>query len=222
MTKQWWFAVIPFLLLSVIPSSAQCGMYAYHDLWLDESGEAIGENYTQAVCAGGSAFADVYVRMPSGYQVGASASGSPSAEAVTQSSAWEGLDDGRFWGFNETFGACFDDGISTFFDQFFLLAFTRLHWLGTRSNCWAFPDPEPANCDYDVESWCTPETTPPSFNPSQVTDAMNPLPLGYWDATALCVRILTGPWHCPNLLAPALQTTGPGGIMPRAVCTKRD
>ncbi|MFB3814540.1 MAG: hypothetical protein ACE14L_10555 [Terriglobales bacterium] len=82
--------------------------------------------------------------------------------------------------------------LDTFFDRFFLNAYTRVHWLGTNSGCQpGWPDPNIRFCQYNVESWCTPETTPPNFNPSEVRDLESPPPLGYWETSALCFRVLT-------------------------------
>jgi hypothetical protein len=111
--------------------------------------------------------------------------------------------------------------IDSFFDRYFLLAYTRVKYTNNMYNC-ATGNNGITLCDYSTTSWCTPETTEPTFNPTAVTDRYPPLPLGYWEAGSLCLKVLsTDPWWCSNLTSYALQTTGPGGIMPRAVCTKK-
>jgi hypothetical protein len=105
MKKQCWFSVIALLFLYALPSHAVCGMYTYQDMWLDGSGDALGDNYTQVTsCFGSSAYAEVHVTMPSGYQVAASASGSTSADAVALSSTSGESGDGAFSGYNEAWG----------------------------------------------------------------------------------------------------------------------
>jgi len=210
--------VIAFVFVCVVRLNAQCGMYTYQDQWLDSSGNAIGENYAEADCSQSSTYVEVHFRMPSGYQSDGSASGALVAEAVIQASTeGESFGDGEIWGSSTATAVCWQS-TSSFFDKFFRTAYTRVHWLGTQSNC---TGPSPNLCDYGVESWCTPETTPPLNNVNLVRDLEFVQPLGYWETGALCVRILPGlPWYCPNYLDYALQTTGPGGVMPRAVCSK--
>lgn len=110
MKNQWYLTVFAFLFLNVISSTAQCGLYTYQDMWLDDAGNAVADNYTQASCSRSSAYADVHVSMPSGYQVAASATGTTTAEAVAQSVTGAENGEGRFWGYNEvtatTVNAC--------------------------------------------------------------------------------------------------------------------
>ena len=216
MKRNWTLLAVVFLAFS--PGVfGQCGIYTYQDLWIDDNNNAVGDNLTHASCYRSSAYAEVHVAMPSGSTVVASSTGTNSAEAVAQNLNDSTVADGRFFGFNVASSECFLNETESFFDNFFKTAYTKVHWKGTKTRCIGVPDPRYANCDYDVEPWCTPATSGPSFNPSQVTDPENPAPLGYWEAGALCVRVLPSlPFICPNITAYALQTP----ISSRGECTR--
>lgn len=106
MKMKWILSLVPLLLVSVIPSRAQCGIYTYHDMWMDSNGSIVGDNYTQASCEEPTAYAEVHVRMPSGQQVAESASGVTSAEAIAQYTLSDEYGDGDFWGYNSAFNNC--------------------------------------------------------------------------------------------------------------------
>lgn len=85
MKRQWCSVLIAFVLLSVIPSIAQCGMYTYQNVTADSSGNLIGDNLVQATsCKESSTYADAHLTMPSGAQFTATAYGADVAEAVAQ------------------------------------------------------------------------------------------------------------------------------------------
>lgn len=201
MTKQGWLALPLFVLLSAAASNAQCGMYTYQDIWLDDSGNAVGENYTHAACIGGSAHAFVQVRLPSGDQVGASATGSTSADAIAQSSGSE-IGEGLLSGSNETVDACFTATYASFsWPVDYELAYTKSKWNGFTQ----LVGEGDKKCF--VDSWCTPATTPPTCNPSWVIQ--NPLIPGleascwqyyYTDWVAVRIRIVDATWRCFPLI----------------------
>lgn len=146
MKNPFWLAVIALLFLHATPSTAQCGLYAYQDLWLDGNGNAVGDNYTQAIyCEGSWAYAEVHVAMPSGYQNGASASGGTTAEAVTQTSTSAELGDGVFSGSNVASSYCWDTSNESSFGSGFSVgeSFTWYQYaFGTTFNQMQ-PCPEP-------------------------------------------------------------------------------
>lgn len=70
-------------------------------------------------------------------------------------------------------------------------------------------------CTWPVVANCTPETSPPEWNPSEVEDAQ-PALAGWW-STGECIRPAPGfPWFCfTSTLSPALKTpqTAPGACL---------
>ena len=214
-----------FVLLSVLvpsafmnPASAQaqtCQMYTYSDLSLDGSGNVVAINYTDgdAACGSYSAYADVTLTMPSGYAQSASASGGCCAQAVALAVSSNENGDGTVFGNNNVEASCFS--FTSFLSNYFRLARTTFHWTGGNQGCYQNGNLGNMVCDWNVESWCTPETTPPLANASVVTDSATPDPLGYWKTLALCVRIGSSyPWTCDpfkfSLQVPPL---------PREACT---
>ena len=201
------------------------GMY-YSDTFLDGNGNFVALNYSDAAgsCGSYSSYADVTATMPDGSTHFGSASGVDSyAEALVSTPAPSAGQQGTISGSNELDAlSCF----SSFFDRFFLTAYTRSHWKGTQTCEPGVPDPSIVFCENDVEDWCTVETTPPNLSISQIREgyrAGNTRPLPYWEVLGLCIRVLqTDPWTCPGFPPNrALNTTGPGGVLPRAACTKQ-
>lgn len=215
------FILVSILLGGVLPAAAQCGMYTYRDLWLDDTGNAVGVNYTEAAsCDGASSYAQVTVTMPSGSRNVASASGTCCAEAITESSSTAQEGEGVLAGFNEVWDSCGNDVTSS--DEWpvdFELAYTKSKWdntyttlLGGAVRCF-------------VSSWCTAGTTPPTCDPSSV-DQYPSIPgqqascWRYYKTNWMAVRIrITGwPWKCFPLLPGenAFGTTDSSAM----VCTK--
>jgi hypothetical protein len=205
MRKQIWLAVLTLLFVYALPASAQCGLYAYHDLWIDDSGNAVGDNYTQAVsCQGSSAYAEVHIAMPSGLQNGASASGSTTAEAVTQSSTAE-AGEGHFSGINVASSYCWDISNETWFDL--PVGYYRVthRKTGQGSPCWTGPSPLNIQyCWYPVQPHC-PNPGPYSFTDSQVkeTKAVGDTAWG-WLLYAACIRFPEGGKLCSPGAGPAV------------------
>jgi len=98
--------VISFLFLNAMTANAACGLYTYQDIFADDAGNAIGDNYTQATCLQPNAYADSYVQMPSGWQNAASSTGANTAEALSQAEYSTENGTGTFWGYNEASSAC--------------------------------------------------------------------------------------------------------------------
>jgi hypothetical protein len=89
---------------------------------------------------------------------------------------------------------------------------------GTESNC--FTVFGTTYCDYETNIWCTPETTPPLYQPSGV-HAVNqavPNPAYYWLTFALCERFPPGPWNCIGVTSKTLGFAGPDNY-PKYACT---
>jgi hypothetical protein len=101
MKRQWCSILITFVLMSVIPSVAQCGMYTYQDVTVDSNGTVIGDNLVQATsCKQSSTSADAHITMPSGAQFAATSYGADVAEAVAYAPTVNEVGDGTFWGNN--------------------------------------------------------------------------------------------------------------------------
>jgi len=201
MKKQCWFTVIAFLFLYAIPSHAVCGMYTYNDLWLDGSGNALGDNYTQSTCGyAGSAYAEVYVQMPSGYHVAASASGSTTAEAIAQSSTFGYAGDGVFSGFNEAGDGC-DYFVSSSFGwplqirPATTVTVTATQDPGTGTDCAVGqPCTNPAICH--VQDSCTAETSPPTCSASGTLRDYAILCHPAHEHPFIAWRLAGGDWRC--------------------------
>jgi len=116
MKKQWYSVFIAFVLLSVIPSIAQCGMYTYQNVTADSSGNAIGDNLVQSTsCQQSSTYAEGHFTMPSGAQFAATTYGADVAEAVTYAPFANESGNGTFWGnYNTSSDYCGYSNGSTF------------------------------------------------------------------------------------------------------------
>ena len=89
---------------------------------------------------------------------------------------------------------------------------------GTERNC--FRALSITWCDYDAISWCTPETSPPLYNPSGVRayQQSTPNPAYYFVAHALCESSQeNGPYTC---LGASLTGFQGSNDFPKLVCTK--
>jgi len=206
MTKEFWFVLLTFLMLSAIPSSAACGLYTYNDAYVDENDSVVADNYSQATCLQPNAYADAYVQVPSGATYGSSSTGSTSAEAVTASLTENDTGTGNIWGYNEASSACWaiTTTASFGFPIEIDLAYSKSKWTGTFSNGVLGK----VRC-YET-SWCTPETTPPTCNPSfsdqePLIPGMQASCWHYYSTTWLIWRIKAPngvwvPWECEALI----------------------
>jgi len=77
-------------------------------------------------------------------------------------------------------------------------------------------------CDYDTVTWCTPQTTPPDYNPTGVHDVpkASPSPAYYWVTHAFGISYTGGPPYTYYGLIPDYGYPGPDN-QPRAACTKK-
>ena len=93
--------------------------------------------------------------------------------------------------------------IDTLFTRmYFREAWTLSKYTGTKTNCGGFP----LVCDYSVTANCTPETSPPTWNPSSIADS-DP-PLAAWLSPGACERIAPSTtWVCIGEPGRALKTT---------------
>jgi len=89
---------------------------------------------------------------------------------------------------------------------------------GTENSC--FTALGQLYCNYDTVTWCTPETTPPDYNPTGVNTVpkATPNPAYYWLTEALCFASSKG----GTLTCFGIANNGiPGSdTVPRAACTK--
>ena len=116
MKKMSFFAlclIIAALFLASPAGAQSCGaLYQYSDMWIDGSGNAVGDNYTEADTCGNysyTTFADVTVDMPSGASYYSSVYGySASSEALAEAAASEESGDGSFDVFSEVDYSCGD------------------------------------------------------------------------------------------------------------------
>lgn len=110
-----------------------CGLYSYQDMWIDEGGNAVGYNLSQANCIESTTFAEVNLTMPSGAHGGASATASPSAEAVVILSGADEEGVGDLSGYSEAWSSCFDGSSFIGFDVEIRIgpaAVTKSVWIG--------------------------------------------------------------------------------------------
>jgi hypothetical protein len=196
--------LLVFLLVVLSNAHAECGFYTYQDVWIDDSGSAISDNYTQADCEDSTAYSEGHIRMPSGAEVAASASGSVSAEAITESSSSNEQGEGDFWGFNEVSSVCWEATTSSFELPIDIdLAYTKSKW----NNTYTTLPGGAVKCF--VSTWCTPATTPPTCDVASADQY--PLIVGqqasckqYYDTSWLTVRIkragVWGPRGCAPLI----------------------
>lgn len=101
-------------------------------------------------------------------------------------------------------------------------AVTLIKWLGTTYNCSTSTATGLTTCQFGVENWCTPQTTPPdnSFTGALVKDLLLEPPIQFWTAYAGCVRFVingtSGPWEC---FTPILAETSFATSVPQGNCT---
>jgi hypothetical protein len=102
------FITTTLLVASTSAAAQSCQMYSYSDMWLDDDGNAVAVNYTDAntSCGDYTAYADVAVTMPSGYSQFGSAMGTCCAEAISSASTSGEEGDGFINGNNEVDYSC--------------------------------------------------------------------------------------------------------------------
>jgi len=75
---------------------------------------------------------------------------------------------------------------------------------------------------WNVESWCTPESSPPDFNPIAVYDTRAEAPADYYEGFTECWRPTSAaagsPWNCHDLPNAVITQTS----QLRVICTKYD
>ena len=81
-------------------------------------------------------------------------------------------------------------------------AFTEAKWTGTMTNCRKGLD-QLTTCSFQVENWCTAETTPPDndLTGQSIGDLLLSPPYQFWSVYTGCYRVLTPanqhpPWTC--------------------------
>ena len=105
----WCFVLLAgiAILTPAIAAAQSCQMYSYSDIWLDENGNAVALNYTDAsACGAYTAYATVTLTMPSGYFQTALASAPCCAEAIAAAAASQESGDGNVLGSNEVDTSC--------------------------------------------------------------------------------------------------------------------
>ncbi len=198
MKIKWILSLIALVFLNVTPLSAQCGLYTSQNLWIDDSGNAVGDNYTQASCEEPTAYAEAHIKTPSGYEVAASASGSTTAEAIAQYSVSSERGNGEFWGFNSAFNACTQTDSFLPFDVPILIggAYTKEVWIGGQLNGFCA-----------VTSACVNTPTPLCAAGAIFVGQGSCSPA--WNAYWLTWSISYGPWHCAPAISNPTSDTSP-------------
>ena len=91
-----------------------------------------------------------------------------------------------------------------FLDHFEMVAHTLSSYTGTASNC--TQQGTETLCDFSVTANCTRETSPPTWNPTQIYD--NTPALAGWFSAGRCQRVqASDPWTCIGIPLTALKTT---------------
>lgn len=196
-------SVVVLTLSPILAVAQSCGIYTYQDMWVDDNGNAVGENLSEgdASCGEYTAFANVTLTMLSGNSQSGYGSGSPFAEALAAASTSGEQGDGLLDGSNEVDFSC-DSAFASFSLPFELdLAYSKSKWNNTYTTLLG------GSVRCFVDSWFTADTTPPTCDPDYVDQ--HPLIVGqsascwkYYDTDWLAFRFkLTGsPWKCFPLI----------------------
>src|SRR5581483_2580385 len=157
-------SVVVLTLSPILAVAQSCGIYTYQDMWVDDNGNAVGENLSEgdASCGEYTAFANVTLTMPSGNSQSGYGSGSPFAEALAAASTSGEQGDGLLDGSNDVDFSC-DSAFASFSLPFELdLAYSKSKWNNTYTTLLG------GSVRCFVDSWCTADTTPPTCDPDYV------------------------------------------------------
>jgi hypothetical protein len=202
MKTKWSSVLITFVFLSVIPSSAQCGMYTYQDVTADSSGNLIANNLVQVTsCQQSSTYAEAHLTMPSGAQFAATAYGADVADAVAYAPLANESGTGSFHGnANSSSDYCgFYDGSTFDFPLRIAPAWTislSVQTPGTGTDCnYMEPCTNPAHCIQT--NYCTAETSPPTCSVNnrdikQYAVLCSPA----FETPFIAYKIGSGSWKC--------------------------
>jgi hypothetical protein len=188
----WRFVLVAgiAILTPAIAAAQSCQMHSYSDMWLDESGNAVAVNYTDAsACGSYTAYADVTLTMPSGYSVSATASASCCAQAVSTASAMGETGEASVTGSNEVISACGTlFGTSVLPPIYIGGAYTKEVWNGGQFEGW---------CSVNIA--CSNTSTPQCFS-YEVYVGQNGSCSPAWNSYFATYKIgLFGPVHCVKI-----------------------
>jgi hypothetical protein len=218
----------PLLASAQTQTTTNCQMYTYSDQWVDEDGNLVALNTSNAQwvyweCGEFSSYADSEIQMPSGYSQSASASAEDCcAEAIAFAPMGGESGDGTISGTNQVNYSC-GLTLTSLFNYEFRWGHTlvKMSFPRVETNCFTTVFGG-TYCDYDGYYWCTAATSPPLYKATGVREVPQ-VPLTatawYWNALALCERPAgtTIPWAC---IAGALDSPPMPPDRPPGDCTK--